>query len=222
MVSGGVVSGELSDIACDHSPNTTHHSLRKVGGIDFGFNDPFVALWGVLDRDDVLWIMGEHYSRRQTLGYHARYLPHPVRWYADPSGAREIAELRVANFTISKAINDIALGIAAVTGRLESGRLKVLAGACPNLLAEAELYRYPTEKCDRRQEVPVDADNHAMDALRYLIAKLDERHLARARRMGPAFSRKTETVQVGDWPIEHDMKKPWLSVDNEFLWTALR
>src|SRR5947209_5324133 len=43
-------------------------SGQKVGGVDFGFNDPFVAVWGVLDREDVLWIMGEHYSRRQALG----------------------------------------------------------------------------------------------------------------------------------------------------------
>jgi hypothetical protein len=194
---------------------------KLVGGIDFGFNDPFVAVWGVLDRDDVLWIMGEHYSRRQTLGYHANRLPRHARWYADPSGAREIAELRCANFTISKAINDIAPGIAAVTGRLESGRLKVLASACPNLLAEAELYRYPTEKCDRRREVPIDADNHAMDALRYLVSKLDERHLARARKKGWAFWRKSDRdTQEAATPAP--VKRPWLSVWNEQLWTPLR
>jgi hypothetical protein len=194
-------------------------SGQKVGGVDFGFNDPFVAVWGVLDREDVLWIMGEHYSRRQALGYHARSMPRDVRWYADPSGAREIAELRCAGFAISKAINDIAPGIAAVTGRIESGRLKVLASACPNLFAEAELYRYPTEKCDRRREVPVDADNHAMDALRYLVGKVDERHLARAKRKGWAFWRKGEDGKEA--PPPQPVKRPWLSVWNEQLWTPL-
>src|SRR5262249_4393282 len=29
---------------------------KLVGGIDFGWHDRFAALWGVLDRDDVLWI----------------------------------------------------------------------------------------------------------------------------------------------------------------------
>jgi len=191
---------------------------QKVGGVEFGFNDPFVAVWGVLDREDVLWIMGEHYSRRQGLGYHARAMPRDVRWYADPSGAREIAELRCAGFAISKAINDIAPGIAAVTGRIESGRLKVLGSACPNLFAEAELYRYPTEKCDRRREVPVDADNHAMDALRYLVGKVDERHLARAKRKGWAFWRKGEDGKEAPPP---PVKRRWLSVYNEELWTRI-
>src|SRR5262249_54855453 len=44
---------------------------RRVGGIDFGFRNPFAALWGVLDHDDVLWLLGEHYERQRPLSYHA-------------------------------------------------------------------------------------------------------------------------------------------------------
>src|SRR5262245_60810941 len=29
---------------------------KLVGGIDWDWRNPFAALWGVLDRDDVLWI----------------------------------------------------------------------------------------------------------------------------------------------------------------------
>jgi hypothetical protein len=36
---------------------------RPLGGIDFGFRNPFAALWGVLDRGGVLWLTGEHYER---------------------------------------------------------------------------------------------------------------------------------------------------------------
>jgi Helicase len=36
---------------------------RKVGGIDWGFRNPFAAEWGVLDRDDILWIENERYVR---------------------------------------------------------------------------------------------------------------------------------------------------------------
>src|SRR5581483_9926373 len=32
---------------------------RKVGGLDFGFRNPFATLWGTLDRDGVLWLTGE-------------------------------------------------------------------------------------------------------------------------------------------------------------------
>src|SRR5262249_16489507 len=34
---------------------------RPVGGIDFGFRNPFAAVWGVLDRDGILLLTGEHY-----------------------------------------------------------------------------------------------------------------------------------------------------------------
>src|SRR5262245_29226091 len=66
---------------------------RRVGGIDFGFRNPFAAVWGVVDRDGVLWLTGEHYARQQPLSYHAERLPREVIWYADPSGATERCEL---------------------------------------------------------------------------------------------------------------------------------
>ena len=75
---------------------------RPVGGIDFGFRNPFAAIWGVLDRDGILWLTGEHYARQKPLSHHARHLPREVRWYADPSGATEISELRCAGFAVSR------------------------------------------------------------------------------------------------------------------------
>jgi hypothetical protein len=40
---------------------------RPVGGIDYGFRNPFCALWGYLDRDDVLTITHERYVRETPL-----------------------------------------------------------------------------------------------------------------------------------------------------------
>src|SRR5439155_23935495 len=57
---------------------------RLVGGIDFGFRNPFAALWGVLDHDGVLHITAECYLRETPLHEHARALPPGVLWYADP------------------------------------------------------------------------------------------------------------------------------------------
>ena len=70
-------------------------------------------------------------------------------------------------------------GIAAVTARLETDRLKIIAGACPHLLREASHYRYSDDRTDRRSENPVDDHNHALDALRYLVSKIDQRQMAR-------------------------------------------
>jgi hypothetical protein len=63
-------------------------------------------------------------------------------WYADPAGASEIAELRVAGFKVRKGINDLRMGIAAVSARVEDGRLRIVEGRCPNLLTEAGMYRW--------------------------------------------------------------------------------
>jgi hypothetical protein len=56
--------------------------------------------------------------------------------------------------------------------------LRIVEGACPNLLAEACLYRYP-ENGAGGSENPLDEHNHALAALRYLISRLDERRMAR-------------------------------------------
>ena len=117
-----------------------------MGGIDFGWRNPFAALCGVLDGDDVLWIGWERYLRETPLHLHAAALRQHkgVVWYADPAGRTEIEELRAAGLAVRRADNDIRLGIAAVAARLRTGRLKVHGPACPQLLAEARLYRYPT------------------------------------------------------------------------------
>jgi hypothetical protein len=186
---------------------------KRVGGIDFGFRNPFAAVWGVLS-DDVLILTGEHYSRYRPLSYHAAELARErdVMWYADPAGAGEIAELRSANFKVRAGNNSLRPGIAAVTARLENGGLRVLQGKCPNLLAEAALYRYDERA---QSETPLDDDNHALAALRYLIMALDQRKMARIRL--PAEGDGVEAEQVKETPAKPKERK-WLSVHNPQLW----
>jgi hypothetical protein len=163
----------------DHGQTSNAKRPRKVGGIDFGFRNPFAAVWGVVDADGILWLTGEHYSRQRPLSFHAQHLPKDVTWYADPAGANERAELRCAGFIVHAGDNDLRPGIAAVSARIETGRLRILQDACPNLLAEAELYRYGEGPAGRGSEAPVDEYNHALAALRYLVTRLDERKQAR-------------------------------------------
>ena len=180
---------------------------RLVGGIDFGWRNPFAALWGVLDGDDVLWITGERYGRQVPLHQHAaalRLQPH-VTWYADPSGRTEIEELRAGGLKVLPGTNDIRLGIAAVNARLNTGRLKVLRPCCPYLIGEATLYRYPTvQERKGERELPLDAHNHALGALRYLISRLDARFLARLRRPRPADAAPGTSQTPSRSPLDRD------------------
>ena len=67
----------------------------------------------------------------------------------------------------------------AVTHRIEQGTLRIVQGCCPNLLHEASLYRYGDDKEEANPETPLDAHNHALAAVRYLICSLDRRYMAR-------------------------------------------
>jgi len=184
----------------------TAGSSQWVGGIDFGFCNPFAAIWGVVDRDDILWLVGEHYARQQPLQYHAERLPRQVMWYADPSGAGDIAELRCAGFHVRDGANAVRSGIAAVTARLQAGTLRVLEGRCPNLLAEAGLYRHGETPAERQAERPVKEYDHTLDALRYLISRLDARRLARGRTT-PAPAAKPASKPVR---LDEDDERYWI------------
>lgn len=178
---------------------------QQLGGIDFGFRNPFAAVWGLVDADGVLWLTGEHYARQQPLSYHILHLPREVRWYADPAGAGDIAELRAAGYTVSPGKNALQSGIAAVTARLRNGTLKILPDACPNLLREAELYRWEDDR-----EEPQDRNNHALAALRYMISRLDQRTL------GKIVKGLVNKVLPDKKP-----RRPWLRYSNEALWTTI-
>jgi hypothetical protein len=194
---------------------------RWVGGVDFGFTSPFAALWGVLDRDDILWLVGEHYCRDQPLSYHVEYLPRHVYWWADPSGASLIAEMRRADYRIVKGNNDIDHGIQAVHARLQSGRLRILQGCCPQLLAEAQLYRYETDELGRRTGKPLKDNDHALDALRYLISGLDVGFLARLRKKLPQRQAASAYPVPKGGAVLRRPERKVLSIYNEALWTPL-
>jgi hypothetical protein len=192
-------------------------AVRRVGGIDFGYRNPFAAVWGHLDANGVLWIDGEHYSRQKSLSHHADHLPRDVAWFCDPSGATERNELRLAGFNIRRGKNALHPGIAAVNARIESGRLFVRQDACPNLIAEAGLYRYSDVPAERNAEVPVDEHNHALSALRYLISMLDDHHLAGRPSQPPPDKGPPAPLEPGWRPI----RDKWCNIWNEEIWTRI-
>jgi hypothetical protein len=169
---------------------------KQVGGIDWGWRNPFAAVWGILDADDVLHIQDQRYLRETPLHEHAKALPR-IMWYCDPAGRTEMEEFRSAGHTIRKGFNDIRLGIAALTARIRTGRLRINPLRCPDLVAEAKLYRYPSES-ERKLvgENPVDDNNHALGALRYLVSRLDSKFIAKLR--------KTAKVEG---PLETDIEE---------------
>jgi hypothetical protein len=180
---------------------------KKIGGIDFGFRNPFAAIWGILDSNDVLWLDHEQYNRGRTLSQQLYDLPRDVTWYVDPSGANERTEMRIRNYTVIPGDNEIRPGLNRIRARLEAGKLKVILGTCPNLLKEAQLYRYSDDPAERKAEIPVDEHNHAISALRYLLSRLDRRGLRDDPPPEPAKPKPKP--------------KPWLHWTNDALYTRV-
>lgn len=148
----------------------------RVAAIDFGFTNPFVVLWGAVDEDGRLWVWDEHYKRQELMEYHAAQILSrgPVDWYVADHDAQDNAELRRWDISTIRAKKEVVAGIQKVKARLivqqdERPRL-MIHERCVNLLKEIGMYRW---KEGGPKEEPVKENDHAMDALRYMVMQLD-------------------------------------------------
>ena len=159
-----------------------------VAGIDFGYTNPFVCLWGALDPDGRLWITRERYQARQTVHEHAQAilaagLKRPA-WTVADHDAEDRATLHAAGIQTLAATKDVERGIQAVKARLKvrpDGRPRLYVHeACRETIAEFYDYAWAPPKDGRNaKEEPVKDRDHAMDALRYIVAQLDCRSAPR-------------------------------------------
>jgi len=158
---------------------------RLIGGMDFGWANPFCALAGTMYVDEqgnnTIYVWYERYRPMTVMEDHAAALPVGVTWYGDPSRPDSIYKIKRANHTIRQAKNDVMLGIDAVNSRINN-RTLVISNRCRALRAELQEYRYPEKDEELFGEKPVDEFNHACDALRYMILSVDIRRMQVAKR----------------------------------------
>jgi phage terminase large subunit len=154
---------------------------KHYGGLDFGWNDPFCGLSGFLDEKDVLWVWFERYKSRCPIEEHANALPKltekTIKWFSEHQ-PELILKLKKGGHKVKKATKNIKAGIDAVNARIYSGRLKVVQERCIALIAEAANYSYTDDEDDPGNDIPIDENNHAMDALRYMIMGIDSKRAA--------------------------------------------
>jgi PBSX family phage terminase large subunit len=144
-------------------------------GQDWGWAHPGVLLAGRQDRDGVLWITEEVYEPEKSLDWWADQAARLVREqeatqdFCDPSEPGSIDHHRRNGVPAGKADNAVIPGIQAVASRLTSGKLFV-SPDCLGTIRELLGYcwkrnRDGTSKPDEPEKV----NDHAMDALRYLV-----------------------------------------------------
>jgi hypothetical protein len=169
----------------------------RFRSIDFGFSNPFVCQWWGLDYDGRLYLYREIYRTQRTVKVHSEQInilsgSEPIVETVSDHDAEDRATLDENGISSLPAKKSIRQGIDAVTERLKlqgdgKPRLFIVEDATVEIdlslrekglptstLEEFGSYAWPTSKPDRNdKEVPVDAYNHGMDALRYMVMRFD-------------------------------------------------
>jgi len=181
VLAEGMVYDEFDPSVHVFDPIELPEDWQHVRGIDFGYTNPFVCLWGAVDYDGRLYIYDEHYKNRTLMKDHAREIksrPGKFVWTVADHDAQDNAELRAEDVFTKNAKKDVILGIQKVKARLKINgdgypRL-MISKRCTNLLREVSIYSWAEPKEGRNEkEEPMKDNDHAMDALRYMVMELD-------------------------------------------------
>lgn len=171
----GLVYKEFSRGAHLFDDNTTiPNPIEDLAGVDFGFTNPTAIPRITHDYQGHYWIVDEYYKTGQTDAQVAEYVAASKfnKVYPDPespSGIKELTNRGVNVREVLKNKDSIANGIKKVRELLKAGKLHIHK-RCINTIWEFETYSYPEKKDQKNpDEIPMDENNHMMDALRYVI-----------------------------------------------------
>lgn len=144
---------------------------KYYNGIDWGFsNDPF-AFVRVAVEQDCLYICDEIYQRKLLNKDSAPLVKDIIGSeyvYCDSAEPKSIAEyqnLGVNALACQKGAGSIESGVK----HIQSYKKVYIHPSCPNVLTEFRSYEWKQDKNGEYMPVPVDAFNHALDAIRYAL-----------------------------------------------------
>jgi PBSX family phage terminase large subunit len=152
--------------------------LKKVAGVDFGFVNP-AAVLDIRTNGEKYWVEGEWYKRERTDQQIAEYVKgmNFEEVYPDPESPGAIEELKRKGVNIREVVkgkDSIEAGIKRVKELLISGKL-MINKQCINLISEFEMYSYDDQDGELNQkEKPLKANDHALDALRYVVSMVQK------------------------------------------------
>ena len=160
---------------------------KYYAGVDWGYYpDPFALVLRAVTPDRKHYRVGEFYKTHLILDdivnvmrhYHGLY--HFQRVVCDPSQPASIAALARANIPAVGGKNEIRFGIDTHYRLMKEDRFSMFEDQNPIGVDEYATYHYPEEKelkydesRKERDTIPVDANNHGIDADRYLSVELE-------------------------------------------------
>jgi hypothetical protein len=152
---------------------------RYVGGIDWGFTEPFVFKVRAITPDGRHFGVSEFYKSGLTIKDMIEVVKQRQRIfdigpvYCGPDQPGYIEEMTRHGIRAQPANNDVRLGIDRHYELLKTRRLKYFRATHPYTLDELDTYHYPDPddvKPDEnvRDAKPVQQNDHALDADRYI------------------------------------------------------
>lgn len=147
---------------------------EKLAGVDFGYTNP-CAIPTVVVKDGNYYVTNLLYKTGMTDLQVAEVVA-SRRYnlvYPDPEAPAAIAEMKAKGVNVrnvDKGKDSIKHGIDKVRELFLQNRL-FIHSSCLDLIAELESYSYPEARTFHNlNENPLDENNHAIDALRYVIS----------------------------------------------------
>jgi len=176
----GIVYNCFDDVENQIEMSALPEGLRYFAGIDWGYTQEF-SLVVIACTDDEVFVVA-NVKRSQLLISAIKDLVSQFQrllnielFICGPDQPGYIRELNtVSNVKATTAINDVMPGIGVVYEMLAGRKLRFVAGKCQYLLDEVEQYHYPAPRDlgvdkDEKEQNPVKANDHSLDALRYVV-----------------------------------------------------
>ena len=157
-----------------------------VAGVDFGFTNPTAILYAYFSEEGTLYIVDEYYEAGKSISENAgralairfKYPNNLQAMWGDSEDPQLIAEYAKHQMYITPVIkikDSITISIDRVRTMLKKNPAVgvpkfYVHPRCKNLIMEMERYRWREKQGDANfKDVPEDAYDHAISALRYII-----------------------------------------------------
>lgn len=211
----GLVYQDFSESTNIIPPRELPQGTKIVAGIDWGTTHPFVILPRAITPDGYHYKIGEFYKTGLDVFGMIRSGSQMMQtygismFYADPARPDLIMAFNSAGLPTMAARNEILEGIEVHRDLINTRRLLVFEGTCPHSLDEYETYHYPQPKDIKpdqadKDPLPVDKDNHACDADRYVSIMTHQ--------IAKVYKMATDPLPSDPSLMSHDQRIRWLKL----------
>jgi PBSX family phage terminase large subunit len=158
-------------------------AYRRIAAIDPAIYGTTCVLKAAIDENGVLYVFSEYYETNKRASEIAQTVKEDnLKYYIDPASMSHSIQKEGKMFSLFDeykdngvyaypAENDVDAGINRVAEYFKSDKLKIF-NVCHNLIRELERYHWSEEKelsSGMSRPKPYKKDDHACDALRYLV-----------------------------------------------------